>query len=145
MDRIWFREFDLDYANRQSQDSLVSHLGIRFIAADDQSVTAQMPVDSRTWQPAGVLHGGASVALAETVATWAASFAVDPDRFHCVGMEINANHIRPVSEGFVYATATPLHLGWQTQVWQVRITDQRDKLVCICRMTAAVLSQPSGY
>jgi len=142
---IWFERFDPDFANLQSQGTLVSHLGIEFMQADDQSVTARMPVNEQSKQPAGVLHGGASVALAETTATWAATFAVDPSKFHCVGMEINANHIRPVSSGFVYATARPLHLGRQTQVWDVRIVDEQQKLVCICRMTAAVLPRPSDY
>ncbi len=145
MKKTWFDEFDLQYANTHSKNSLVSHLGIEFIQANEHSVTARMPVDARSQQPAGVLHGGASVALAETTATWAATFAVDRSKFHCVGMEINANHVRPVKQGFVFATATPLHLGWQTQVWEIRIVDQQDRLVCICRMTAAVLPQPSGY
>ena len=145
MNDTWFEPFDIDYANSRSMDSLVAHLGIEFLLADDHSVTARMPVNRQTKQPAGVLHGGASVVLAETVATWAASFAVDRKKFHCVGMEINANHVRPVVDGYVYATATALHLGRQTQVWQIRITNEDQKLVCVCRMTVAVLSQPSAY
>ncbi len=142
---IWFDRFDLDYANARGKDCVLGHLGIEFVEADDNSVTARMPVDERTKQPAGVLHGGSSVTLAETVATWAATFVVDRSKFHCVGMEINANHVRPVSEGFVYGTARPLHLGRTTQVWEIKITDDRQRLVCISRMTAAILQLPSEY
>ncbi len=145
VEKTWFDNFDLEFANAHSENSLVSHLGIQFVSSDEHSVTTRMPVDQRTVQPAGVLHGGASVALAETTATWAATFAVDRTKFHCVGMEINANHIRPVHSGFVFATARALHLGLRTQVWEVRIVDENDKLVCVSRMTAAVLSKPSGY
>ena len=99
-----------------------------------------MPVDARTRQPAGVLHGGASVALAETLASWAATFCVDPAKHHCVGIEINANHLRPVAEGWVYGSARPVNLGRTIQVWEVRISNQQDKLVCISRVTMAVLN-----
>ncbi|MGI9517073.1 MAG: hotdog fold thioesterase [Pirellulaceae bacterium] len=143
--KTWFDSFDLEFANLHGKGTLVERLGIEFIAADETSVTARMPVDERTKQPAGVLHGGASVTLAETVATWAASFAVDRSQFHCVGMEINANHVRPVSEGFVLGTARALHLGRQTQVWEIHIVDEQERLVCIARMTAAILPRPSGY
>ncbi len=142
---IWFEPFDLDYANQRGKNCILGHLGFEFIKADDQSVTARMPVDHRTKQPAGVLHGGSSVTLAETVATWGATFAVDRSKFHCVGMEINANHLRPVSEGFIYGTARPLHLGRSTQVWEIKIVDDQQRLVCISRMTAAVLPLPSEY
>ena len=145
MTKIWHQEFDFEYVRDHSPGTLVEHLGIEFVAADEQSVTARMPVDRRTRQPAGVLHGGASVALAETVATWAATFAVDRKQFHCVGMEINANHVRPISDGFVFGTARPIHLGRRTQVWEVRIEDESKRLICLSRMTAAVLEKPSDY
>lgn len=104
-----------------------------------------MPVDSRTRQPAGVLHGGVTVALAETLASWAAAYAVDPSRFHCVGQEINANHIRPVHNGWVHGVARPHHLGKSTQVWEVKITNDANQLVSIARVTMAVLSQAIQY
>jgi 1,4-dihydroxy-2-naphthoyl-CoA hydrolase len=104
-----------------------------------------MPVDQRTRQPAGVLHGGASVALAETLASWAATFCVDPARHHCVGIEINANHLRPVAEGWVTGSARPVSLGRTIQVWEVRISNEQGKLVCVSRVTMAVLSVPSQY
>ncbi|MBM3533618.1 MAG: hotdog fold thioesterase [Alphaproteobacteria bacterium] len=104
-----------------------------------------MPVDQRTKQPAGVLHGGASVTLAETLASWAATLSVDSSKHHCVGLEINANHVRAVSSGFVYGTARPVHLGRSTHIWEVRVTNEEDKLVCISRVTMAVLVTPNRY
>ena len=102
---------------------------------------ARMPVDNRTRQPYGLLHGGASVALAETLGSVASAFVIDRDRYYCVGLEINANHLRPVKEGYVYGTATPLHLGKTTHVWDIRIHDEREKLVCVSRLTVAILQQ----
>src|SRR5436309_459428 len=119
---IWFDGFPLDYANERAKDSLIGHLGIEVIAAGDDWLKARMPVDRRTLQPAGVLHGGASVTLAETLASWAAAFTVDRSKHHCVGLEINANHVRPVSSGFVTGIARPVHLGKSTHVWEVRIS-----------------------
>lgn len=145
MPKIWFDHFDFDFVKQHSAGTLVELLGIEFVRCDDECVTARMPIDNRTRQPAGVLHGGASVALAETVATWAATFTVDRSKYHCVGMEINANHVPPVSDGFAYATARPVHMGRTTQVWDIRIVNDDDRLVCISRMTAAVLEKPSGY
>ena len=104
-----------------------------------------MPVAARTHQPAGVLHGGASVALAETLASWAATYCVDRTRNHCVGLEINANHVRPVREGYVYGVARPIHLGRSTHIWEIRITTEDGKLVCISRITMAVLDTPDRY
>ena len=114
-------------------------LGIEFVACGDDWITARMPVDPRTHQPFGRLHGGASVALAETVGSVAASYCVDRSRFVAVGMEINANHIRPAYSGWVHATATPESLGRNTQVWSIRIRDDQDRLVCISRLTVAVI------
>ena len=142
---IWFDGFPLDYARERGRDTVIAHLGIEVIEAGDDYLTARMPVDQRTRQPAGVLHGGASVVLAETLASWAATFCVDKSKHHCVGLEINANHVRPVAKGFVTGTARPIHLGRKTQIWEVRITDQRDKLVCVSRVTMAVLDIPTQY
>lgn len=100
-----------------------------------------MPVDHRTKQPYGLLHGGASVVLAETLGSVAAHCCVDADKQFCVGLEINANHLRSVREGFVYGTAQPLHIGKKTQVWEIRITNESHQLVCISRITIAVLDK----
>lgn len=142
---IWRDSFPLDLVRQHSQGTLVSHLGIEFIEAGDDYVKARMPVDARTQQPAHMLHGGASVALAETLASWAATFVVDRERSYCVGLEINANHVRAVGSGWVTGTARPVHLGRSTQIWEVRITDEAEMLVCISRVTMAVLDTPNRY
>jgi 1,4-dihydroxy-2-naphthoyl-CoA hydrolase len=116
-------------------------LGIEIVELSGQRVVATMPVDQRTRQPFGILHGGASVALAETVASLGASAAVDPERFVAVGMEINANHIRPKADGVVRATATPIHVGAKTHVWAIEIVDERDRLVCVSRCTLAIVER----
>ena len=121
-----------------TRGTLIQQLGIEFLEAGDDWLKGRMPVDARTHQPFGVLHGGASVALAETLASWAGTCAVGAENI-CVGMEINANHVRPVSDGWVYGVARPEALGRSTQVWSIRITDEADRLVCISRMTLAVV------
>ena len=118
---------------------MVSYLNIEFTEVTEDSITARMPVDETTKQPFGRLHGGASAALAETVGSTAANLCVDLDRQVCVGMEINANHLRPVREGFVHATARPIHLGRKSHVWEIRIVDDEGRLVCVSRLTMAVV------
>jgi uncharacterized protein (TIGR00369 family) len=120
---------------------MVDHLGIEFLEVGDDYVKARMPVDRRTVQPFGLLHGGASVALAETLGSVAANLCVDRDKKMCVGLEINANHLRPVTNGFVYGVARPVHIGDATQVWEIRILNEQDKLVCISRLTLATLDK----
>lgn len=142
---IWHDSFELDFVKQHSQNTLVSQLGIEFIEAGDDYVSARMPVDARTRQPAHVLHGGASVALAESLASWAATFVVDRAQNYCVGLEINANHVRAATSGWVTGTARPVHLGRSTQVWEVRITDESQRLVCISRVTMAVLATANRY
>lgn len=142
---IWFKEFPVDAANTRAVGNLIGHLGIELVSAGDDYLEARMPVDARTVQPAGVLHGGASVALAETLASWAATFVVDPEKHYCVGQEINANHLRGVLDGDVTGIARPVHLGRRTQVWEVRISDDAGRLVCISRVTMAVLDGANPY
>ena len=120
------------------ENTLIGHLGMEFLDAGDDWVRGRMPVDARTRQPYGFLHGGASVAFAETMASWGGDCCV-PEGKTCMGMEINANHVRPAREGWVYGRASPESLGRSTQVWTVRITDEADKLVCISRVTLAVV------
>ena len=141
---IWFGEPSLEWANARD-DTLIRTLGIELTETTDGSLKGRMPVDHRTRQPGGVLHGGASVALAETLASWGATLTVDPAKFYCVGMEINANHVRPVAEGWVYGEAVPLTRGRTTQVWDIKITDAAGRLVCISRCTMAVLARPTEY
>src|SRR5687768_12880206 len=142
---IWRDPFPLELVEKHSQNTLVAHLGIEFLEAGDDYLKARMPVDTRTHQPAGMLHGGASVVLAETLASWAATYVVDRETSYCVGLEINANHVRAVKSGWVLGTARPVHLGRSTQIWEVRITDEAERLVCISRVTMAVLATPNRY
>ncbi len=142
---IWFGEPSVEWANSRGDDTLIRALGIEMTEVTDDALLGRMPVDGRTRQPGGVLHGGASVAFAETLASWGSSFTIDQTANYCVGMEINANHVRPVAEGWVYGEAKPLSRGRTTQVWEIRITDAAGRLVCISRCTMAVLPVPSQY
>ncbi|PSV21792.1 esterase [Photobacterium leiognathi subsp. mandapamensis] len=136
---IWKREFSLASLNATSKQTLIEHLGILYTAFDDHSLSATMPVDHRTHQPLGMLHGGASVVLAETLGSLAANLAVGTDKY-CVGLDINANHIRAIREGTVTGCAAPIHIGATTQVWQIEIKDERQRLICTSRLTMAVMS-----
>jgi 1,4-dihydroxy-2-naphthoyl-CoA hydrolase len=139
---IWF-EPDLTAAQLQplGKNTMGDHLGIEFTEVGEDFLKGRMPVDNRTRQPYGLLHGGASVALAETLGSVAAAFVVDRRAFNAVGLEINANHVRGVREGFVTGIAKPLHLGKTTHVWEIRIFDDRDKLICISRLTVAIIAK----
>lgn len=137
--QIWFKQFTIDELNKISAETMVGHLGIVFTESGDDYLKARMPVDQRTIQPAGLLHGGASVALAETLGSVGAYLTVDPAKYDCVGMEINANHLRPVRSGFVTGMGRPVHLGRKTQVWQIDITDDRQRLIAVSRITLSVV------
>ncbi|KAF1689774.1 hotdog fold thioesterase [Pseudoxanthomonas taiwanensis] len=130
---------DLDALNRLSQGTLIEHLGIVFTAAGEDWLRATMPVEPRTRQPYGLLHGGASVVLAETLGSSAGNLCLDTRRQMAVGLEINANHLRAVREGVVTGTARALHVGRTTQVWEIRIEDERARPVCVSRLTLAVV------
>lgn len=138
---LWTQQPDLETLNASSRDTLMDTLGIRFEAVGEDWLRASMPVDGRTHQPYGLLHGGASVALAETVGSTAAMLTLDAAREMTVGLDINANHVRGARDGTVQATATPLHIGSSTQVWDVRTRTDRDQLVCIARLTMAVVAR----
>ena len=133
------RSISIEDLNLLNKETLMRALGIEFTAAGKDFLRARMPVDARTRQTHGILHGGASAALAETLASVGAHLAVDPSLFRCVGLELNANHVRGVRSGWVSGTARPLHLGRSTQVWDIQITDDDDLLVCVSRLTLAVL------
>lgn len=140
---IWFnKSLTIDHITPLGKATMAEHLGLEWEALGDDYLKMKMPVDHRTVQPYGLLHGGASCALAETVGSIASHFVIDPDKFICVGLEINANHIRSVKKGYVTATCKPLHLGASTHVWDIRINDDREKLVCVSRLTVAVLKKP---
>lgn len=143
---IWFDDVDVDDLTAKGQGCLNERIGLEITEATENSLVGRMPVDERTIQPAGVLHGGASVVLAETLASWAATMVIDPSKHHAVGQEINANHVRPASAGtWVYGTATPASLGRRSQVWDIRIHNEEGKLVCVSRCTMAVIEAPSQY
>jgi 1,4-dihydroxy-2-naphthoyl-CoA hydrolase len=132
---IWHHPFTLEELDRQSRGCMVEHLDIRFSEIGPDYLRATMPADHRTYQPFGLLHGGASVTLGSV----GANCCVDADRFYCVGQEINANHLRAVRSGRVTGTARPVHLGNRSQVWEIRIEDEQRKLACISRLTLSVI------
>ncbi len=136
---IWQSPITLEILTRFSQNTLLTHLGIEFTEIGPDFLIAKMPVDARTHQPLGILHGGASCVLAETVGSMAANFCVEADKKYCVGLDINTNHIRVIKSGDVFGKATPFHLGQSTQVWQIEIQDDRQRLISISRLTMAVL------
>jgi 1,4-dihydroxy-2-naphthoyl-CoA hydrolase len=136
---IWFAPPDLEHLNRIHAATAVSALGIRITAVGDDSLSGTMPVDQRTLQPYGLLHGGASVVLAETLGSAASMCCVDLEKVYCVGLEINANHVRGVRDGIVTGVARPIHLGRSSHVWGIEIRDSDNRLVCIARLTAAVM------
>lgn len=138
---VWKTDFDLHDLARTTANCAVSHLGIEFADFGPDWLAARMPVDARTKQRFGLLHGGASVLLAETLGSVASQLCIDPLLQYCVGLDISANHLRSVREGFVRGVARPLHVGQTTHAWEIRISDDQDRLVCVSRMTIAILSK----
>jgi 1,4-dihydroxy-2-naphthoyl-CoA hydrolase len=136
---IWNIKPDVQELNDFARGTMNETLGIEFTAMGDDFLTARMPVDHRTQQPYGILHGGASATLAETLGSVAGTFCVEIEKKIVVGLELNCNHVRSVREGFVFGTARPIHLGNATQIWDIRIVDERERLVCVARLTLAVL------
>ncbi|MGF6493865.1 1,4-dihydroxy-2-naphthoyl-CoA hydrolase [Luteibacter sp. 621] len=141
---IWKQPLDLDRINGWSRNTMMETLDIRFTAFGDDWLRGTMPVDHRTQQPFGLLHGGASVVLAETLGSSAALLTLDVEKEIAVGLDINANHIRGVRGGIVTGTAKAVHLGRTTQVWEIRIEEDTGKLVCLSRLTMAVIPSPGG-
>jgi len=135
---IWKEPLMLDALN-DMPPNMATHIGIEFTAWDDRSLTARMPVDARTHQPMGILHGGASVVLAESLGSVASNMIIDTTKYMGVGLEINANHLRSVSSGFVTGTCSPIHIGARTHVWDIRIMNDRGKPVCVSRLTVAIV------
>ncbi|MFD1003205.1 hotdog fold thioesterase [Ohtaekwangia kribbensis] len=139
--RIFKEDLTVETLNKWSPNTMAENIGIEFTAVGEDYLEAKMPVDHRTHQPMGLLHGGASVALAETMGSVAAMCCVDVTKQYCVGLEINANHIKSVRDGFVIGTTRAIHIGKKTQVWEIRITSETGDLVCISRITMAVLDR----
>jgi len=141
MNKIWIEDISLDAIAARSAGTMAEYLSIEFTEVGDDFLKATMPIDGRTKQPLGILNGGASCALAETVSSTAANFCVSQATHYCVGLDINANHLRPAREGLVTATTRPIHLGRSTQVWHIDIHNHEDKLNCVARMTVAVMQR----
>ena len=135
---------NVDTLNKMGQNNMVGHLAIEVTEVGEDFITAKMPVDERTKQPMGLLHGGASVVLAETLGSIAATCTVNLKEQYCVGLEINANHIKSAREGYVYGTTRPVHIGKRTQVWEIKITNDDQELVCISRITIAIIDRKKG-
>jgi len=136
--------FEMPLFSQQQGETLLTTLGIEFVETTRERVVARMPVGPKVHQPFGLLHGGASVALAETVASTGAWLNCDQAREHVVGIEINANHLRAKRDGTVTAIATPVHVGRRTQVWEIRVEDEQGKAVCVSRCTVAVVPAAGG-
>jgi 1,4-dihydroxy-2-naphthoyl-CoA hydrolase len=139
---IWFKK-DLILSDISSfgDDNMGAHLGMEFSELGPDYLKGKIPVDHRTRQPYGLLHGGASVALAETLGSVASALIVDHSKYMCVGLEINANHVRSARHGFVTGICTPIHLGRSTHVWDIRLHDEREKLICVSRLTVAIIKR----
>ena len=141
---IWFKkDWDIEKLNEFASNTMNDFIGIKFIEVGENYLKATMPVDHRTRQAYGLLHGGASATLAETVGSVGSVLVVDPEIYFCVGIEINANHLRSVKDGFVVATAIPLHLGMSSHVWDIKIIDKNEKLICVSRLTVYVKKKES--
>jgi 1,4-dihydroxy-2-naphthoyl-CoA hydrolase len=138
---IWTQPLSLQELNSRGQTTLAEHMGIVFTEIGPNFLCATMPIDHRTKQPLGILNGGASCALVETLASTAANCTVDQKINYCVGLDLNANHLRPASEGHVHAITRPIHLGKRTQVWSIDLFNTAEKQICVARMTMAVLSR----
>lgn len=138
---IFRNDVTVDALNKMSVNTMAERIGIEFTAIGEDYLEARMPVDSRTHQPFGLLHGGASVALAETMGSVAAHCCIDLTASFCVGLEINANHLKGVKSGYVKGVTKPVHIGKKTQVWETRISNEASELVCISRITMAVLDK----
>ena len=138
---IWFKPYIIDDIQWTLKNNMAETLGIEIIELTEGSLKGKMPVDHRTMQTMNILHGGASAALAETLGSIASNLVVDVDKFTCVGLNINANHLRPASSGFVFGEAKPKHIGKKTHIWDIEIKNEQGKLVCISRLTMAVLEK----
>ncbi len=139
---IWYnKEISLSDLLPINSNTMAQQLGMEWVSITDTSLSMKMPVDERTKQPFGILHGGASCALAETVGSVASQLVINRDKFICVGLEINANHLKSVTEGYVTAVCTPIHIGKSTHVWDIRISNLQEQLICISRLTVAILEK----
>jgi len=136
---IWSRVYTVEELNGRPKGHIGELIGIEFTQITEDSISARMPVNEKTHQPQGILHGGASVVLAESLGSVASNMIIDSDRYIGVGLEVNANHLRPVKSGFVTGICKPIHIGGKTHVWDIRLYDDRGKMNCISRLTVAII------
>ena len=139
---MWFKDFTIEDLNGRPKNHIGALLDIQFTEIGENFIIGTMPVDERTHQPAGILHGGASVVLAETLGSIASYMLIDPEKYVAVGLEVNANHLRPVKSGLVKGVCTPIHIGAKTHIWDIKIYNDRGKMSCISRLTVAVINKP---
>ncbi len=139
---MWFKEFKVEELNSRPKNHIGALLGIEFTEIGEDFIKGTMPVDERTHQPAGILHGGASVVLAETLGSIASYMCIDPEKYVAVGLEVNANHLRPVKSGLVTGICKIIHRGAKTHIWDIKLYDDRGKMSCISRLTVAVINKP---
>lgn len=141
---IWNTQETLENVRRLEKGNILEHLDIEITEIGDDFIKGTMPVDHRTHQPIGILHGGASVVLAESLGSIASNLVVDSTKYYAVGMEVNANHLRPVSEGHVHGIAKPVHIGRKSHVWSIEIVNDEGKMVCMSRLTMMVVAIPNS-
>jgi 1,4-dihydroxy-2-naphthoyl-CoA hydrolase len=139
MTSIWHRRPDSTLIDGMSKGTIDEHLGIKIIDVGDDYITGTMPADARTFQPYGIVHGGANVVLAETLGSIAGAHVIDMSTSRCMGQEVSATHLRPVSSGLVTGTAKPIHLGRRSHVWEIRLTNDQGKLTCIAKLILAIV------
>lgn len=143
MSKIWFKDYTLEEINSIFQKFMTGYLHIQATEVRDDMLIASMPISDKVKQPFGILHGGASVVLAESVGSVASNLIIDPQHLVGVGMEVNANHLKSVAEGTLYAYCSPLHLGKKSHVWDIKIKNEKDVLICVSRLTVAIVNKPS--
>lgn len=136
---IWAKEFSLEDLNGRPKGHIGEVMEIEFTEITPDSLSARMPVNEKTRQPYGILHGGASVVLAETLGSVASNLVINSEKYIGVGLEVNANHLRPVKSGYVTGICTPIHIGGKTHVWDIKLYDQRGKMTCVSRLTVAII------
>jgi len=138
---LWFDKYTIEQVLFMEKGSMSEYIGMEFTEIGEDYIRGRLKITEKVRQPFGLLHGGASVALAESLGSIGANLIIDPTKYYCVGLDINANHVRGVREGYVYGEARPLHIGKATQVWEIKLTDEAGKLVCISRLTMAVVAR----
>lgn len=138
---IWFKDYSIEEWGERTKGTIHDSLGIEVTGIGADTVSGKMPIDERTFQPMRILHGGASVVLAESLGSIGSSLIVDPEKYYAVGQSINANHVRPGVKGFANGIAKPIHIGTRSHIWDIEIFNDEQKLMCTCRLTMAIVAK----